>query len=195
MLNKENNDNFKEGKPQNKRSTDVSESKHLSSTSSPQASSSREPLETEPTSESGKINKDLRQKGINRKDKYVSEEEATSEKSKNISASPQNLLHIRVTEQQGLEKFSNSVDNLSTRVNASSGGSSQASDPDVSSGSDSPVPHQPINSSPEPLSANESPHRTQRNDTRAITPIVSSDVFVHKSYHFLSICNDLLVAI
>ena len=78
---------------------------------------------------------------------------------------PQNLLHLRVAEQDVMDKLSNSMDNLSTHVHASSGGSSQASDHDVSSGSDSPVPQQ---SGHEPGSA------PGRNDTRAITPIVSS---------------------
>ena len=92
-----------------------------------------------------------------------------SEKSKKIP--PQNLLHLRVAEQHGMEKLSTSMDNLSTHVNASSGGSSQTSDQDVSSGSDSPLPDQSIGSSP---GTKEPTRMAERNDTRAITPIVSS---------------------
>ena len=84
----------------------------------------------------------------------------------------QNLLHLRVAEQDVTDKLSRSMDNLSTHVHASSGGSSQASDHDISSGSDSPVPQQPLSISPEPT--DERSHASGRNDTRAITPIVSS---------------------
>ena len=87
---------------------------------------------------------------------------------------PQNPLHIRVVGQHDMDKFSNSMDNLSTHVNASSGGSSQASDPDVSSGADSPIPNQQISSSPESTSKSVASHQAERNNTRAITPIVSS---------------------
>ena len=96
-------------------------------------------------------------------------------RSKKSTTPPQNLLHLRVVGQHDMDKFSSSMDNLSTHVNASSGGSSQHSDPEVSSGSESPVPDQHLSSSPEPTSSNESSsHKTGRNDTRAITPIVSS---------------------
>ena len=82
---------------------------------------------------------------------------------------PQNLLHLRVAEQDVMDKLSGSMDNLSTHVHASSGGSSHASDPDISSGSDSPVPQQSSSQS-----GSETGHVSGRNDTRAITPIVSS---------------------
>ena len=96
--------------------------------------------------------------------------EELSERS--MKSPPQNLLHLRVAEQDVMDKLSNSMDNLSTHVHASSGGSSQASDHDVSSGSDSPVPQQPLSISPEPN--DEGGPIVGRNDTRAITPIVSS---------------------